>query len=50
MNPHRPQPRIAEKDLQPRARSRIALQHGVDVFADAGKERHLEIFLSNEDG
>jgi hypothetical protein len=40
MNPHRPEARIAEQDFEARARSRIALQNGVDVFADAGKQSH----------
>jgi hypothetical protein len=40
MNPDGPEAGIAEKDFQAGARGRVALQHGVDVIADAGKERH----------
>ena len=35
VKPHGPEARIAEQDLKPRARSRVALQDGVDVFANA---------------
>ena len=37
MNPHRPKARIAEQHFEPRARSRIALHHGADVFANSCK-------------
>jgi hypothetical protein len=41
LNPDRPQSRIAGKNLEPRTSRRIALEHGVDVFANAGKQRHF---------
>jgi hypothetical protein len=40
MNPDRPQARIAEKNLQTGTRSRVALQHRVNVFADVGDQKH----------
>jgi hypothetical protein len=44
VNPHRPQPRIAEQDLQPGARSGIALPNRVHIFAHALEQIHgLEV-------
>ena len=40
VNPHRPEPRIAEQNFKPRARGRIALHHGADVVANSGKQGH----------
>jgi hypothetical protein len=36
MDPDGPQAGIAEEDFKARASSRIALQHGVNVVANAG--------------
>ena len=42
VKPYRPQPRIAEQNLQTRARGRVALQYGVNVFANAGEQFHVK--------
>ena len=40
LNPDCPQSWVAGENLDPRTSGRITLEHGVDVFANAGEERH----------
>src|SRR4051812_18208784 len=39
MEPHRPKPRVAKQYLQAGARSRVALQHRTNIFANPGEHR-----------